>query len=130
MLGVKAFSLEKVLEMEPDFLDEDGEHQHDDTITSVGLRATGRAGTDPDSPRTDAATVDLPWTSRGTAAATTWKIPRTGRAGDDLENSADGPGRLRTSRKLRRRRAAAADGDVEEHEKGPRRRRRRSTWSR
>jgi len=40
VLGVKAFSLEKVLEMEPDFLDEDGEHQHDDTITSVGLRAT------------------------------------------------------------------------------------------
>ena len=40
VLGVEAFSLAKVLEMEPDFLNEDGEHQHDATITSVGLKAT------------------------------------------------------------------------------------------
>jgi G3E family GTPase len=40
VLGVKAFSLAKVLEMEPDFLDEDGEHQHDSSITSVGLKAS------------------------------------------------------------------------------------------
>ena len=40
VLGVKAFSLAKVLEMEPDFLDEDGEHQHDASITSVGLKAS------------------------------------------------------------------------------------------
>ena len=40
VLGVKAFSLKKVLDMEPDFLDEDGEHQHDATITSVGLKAS------------------------------------------------------------------------------------------
>ena len=26
--------------MEPDFLDEDGEHQHDSSITSVGLKAS------------------------------------------------------------------------------------------
>jgi G3E family GTPase len=41
VLGVAAFSLEKVLEIEPDFLDEDGEHQHDDSITSVGLKLSG-----------------------------------------------------------------------------------------
>ena len=41
VLGIKAFSLEKVLEVEPDFLDTDGEHQHDDSISSVGLKQAG-----------------------------------------------------------------------------------------
>eukprot|EP00629_Pelagomonadales_sp_RCC1024_P017662 CAMPEP_0119263630 /NCGR_PEP_ID=MMETSP1329-20130426/2974_1 /TAXON_ID=114041 /ORGANISM="Genus nov. species nov., Strain RCC1024" /LENGTH=320 /DNA_ID=CAMNT_0007263347 /DNA_START=151 /DNA_END=1109 /DNA_ORIENTATION=+ len=42
VLGVSAFSLERVLEVEPDFLDTDGDHAHDDSIASVGLRE-GRA---------------------------------------------------------------------------------------
>ncbi|KAH8099206.1 ATP binding protein [Aureococcus anophagefferens] len=37
----KAFDLKKVLDIEPDFLDTDGEHVHDDSITSIGLRQAG-----------------------------------------------------------------------------------------
>ena len=40
VLGVAAFDLARTLEMDPAFLDTDGEHQHDESITSVGLRAT------------------------------------------------------------------------------------------
>ena len=41
VLGVEAFDLKKVLDIEPDFLDTDGEHMHDDSITSIGLRQAG-----------------------------------------------------------------------------------------
>ncbi|KAH8046690.1 ATP binding protein [Aureococcus anophagefferens] len=41
VLGVEAFDLKKVLDIEPDFLDTDGEHVHDDSITSIGLRQAG-----------------------------------------------------------------------------------------
>ena len=41
ILGIKAFNLSKVLEMEPDFLNTEGEHQHDATVTSVGIEAVG-----------------------------------------------------------------------------------------
>merc|ERR1711957_253377 len=32
---------DRVLEFEPDFLDEDGEHLHDDPVTSVGCKVKG-----------------------------------------------------------------------------------------
>jgi G3E family GTPase len=41
VLGVHAFSLEKALDVDPDFLNEDAEHVHDDTVTSVGIRLAG-----------------------------------------------------------------------------------------
>jgi G3E family GTPase len=37
VLGLDAFSLERVLEIEPDFLDEDHTHEHEEDITSVSL---------------------------------------------------------------------------------------------
>ena len=37
VLGLDAFSLEWVLEIEPDFLDEDHTHEHEEDITSVSL---------------------------------------------------------------------------------------------
>ncbi|KAJ1447981.1 CobW/HypB/UreG, nucleotide-binding domain-containing protein [Pelagophyceae sp. CCMP2097] len=41
VLGVDAFSLEKALEVDPDFLNEDAEHVHDQTVSSVGIRTEG-----------------------------------------------------------------------------------------
>lgn len=41
ILGVKAFSLERILEEEPDFLSGDGEHQHDTSVSSVGISLDG-----------------------------------------------------------------------------------------
>jgi G3E family GTPase len=40
VLGIKAFELERVLEMDPDFLT-DGDHVHDDSIFSVGFERDG-----------------------------------------------------------------------------------------
>lgn len=37
ILGVKAFELENVLRLEPDFLTDDHDHEHDDGITSLSL---------------------------------------------------------------------------------------------
>ena len=37
VVGLNAFSLDRVLEVEPDFLDSDHEHEHDDDITSVSF---------------------------------------------------------------------------------------------
>ena len=37
ILGLDAFSLERVLEVEPDFLDSDHDHEHDDDVTSVSF---------------------------------------------------------------------------------------------
>ena len=37
ILGLNAFSLDRVLEFEPDFLDSDHDHEHDDDITSVSF---------------------------------------------------------------------------------------------
>ena len=37
ILGLKAFSLDRVLEVEPDFLDSDHDHEHDDDVTSISL---------------------------------------------------------------------------------------------
>jgi len=41
LLNIQAFELDRVLEFEPDFLDEDGEHMHDDRVTSVGCKVKG-----------------------------------------------------------------------------------------
>lgn len=37
LLGVKAFDLSRVLQVEEDFLDTEAEHAHDDTVSSVGI---------------------------------------------------------------------------------------------
>ncbi len=37
IIGLNAFSLERVLEVEPDFLESDHDHEHDDDITSVSF---------------------------------------------------------------------------------------------
>ena len=41
VLGIAGFSLERVLEMEPDFLGPDQEHQHDTSIANVGIVRRG-----------------------------------------------------------------------------------------
>ena len=37
ILGLNAFSLNRVLEVEPDFLESDHDHEHDDDVTSVSF---------------------------------------------------------------------------------------------
>ena len=41
IVGVRAFDLDKVVEMDEEFLNVDGEHQHDDSVTSVGIKMVG-----------------------------------------------------------------------------------------
>jgi len=41
LLGIKAFSLQRVLEMDPEFLNADGEHQHDASVSSVSFSFDG-----------------------------------------------------------------------------------------
>lgn len=41
LLNIEAFELNRVLEFEPDFLDEDGEHLHDESVTSVACKVKG-----------------------------------------------------------------------------------------
>ncbi|BAZ05577.1 CobW family GTP-binding protein [Calothrix sp. NIES-3974] len=41
LLGIKAFDLERALEIEPDFLTEEHDHEHDDTVASIALVETG-----------------------------------------------------------------------------------------
>merc|ERR1712232_1120601 len=41
LLSIQAFDLDKILEMEGGFLDEEQEHQHDDRVTSVGIIVKG-----------------------------------------------------------------------------------------
>eukprot|EP01041_Mallomonas_annulata_P022567 gene22567-42896_t len=41
ILDVGAFDLDRVLIDDPNFLDPDAEHQHDATVTSVGIQADG-----------------------------------------------------------------------------------------
>jgi G3E family GTPase len=42
LLGVKAFDLENALKIEPGFLEEEHDHEHDDTVTSVALVEGGQ----------------------------------------------------------------------------------------
>jgi len=41
ILGIQAFSLDKILEMDDEFLTDEHEHQHDDRVTSVGIHVVG-----------------------------------------------------------------------------------------
>lgn len=41
VLNLKAFELERVLDFDPAFLNEDAEHEHDSTVSSVGVRVEG-----------------------------------------------------------------------------------------
>ena len=41
IIGIKAFDLDQVVEMDEEFLNVDGEHQHDDSVTSVGIKIAG-----------------------------------------------------------------------------------------
>ena len=41
VLGIKAFDLKKTLEMDPEFLDTEGEHEHDDSVTSMSITTSG-----------------------------------------------------------------------------------------
>jgi len=45
VLGIHAFELERVLEIDPEFLT-DGEHSHDDSIYSVGFEVPGELDMD------------------------------------------------------------------------------------
>jgi len=41
IMGIKAFDLDQILQMEDNFLDEDQSHEHDDRVSSVGLNIKG-----------------------------------------------------------------------------------------
>lgn len=41
ILNLQAFELERVLDFDPEFLKEDAEHQHDENVTSIGIKAEG-----------------------------------------------------------------------------------------
>ena len=46
VLNIKGFDLQRTLEMDPAFLDTDGEHEHDATVTSVGISVDGAVDLD------------------------------------------------------------------------------------
>ena len=46
VLNIKGFDLERTLEMDPEFLNTDGEHEHDDTVSSVSLVQKGEVDLD------------------------------------------------------------------------------------
>lgn len=41
LLNIKAFELQRVLDFDPEFLNEEGEHEHDATVSSVGVKLDG-----------------------------------------------------------------------------------------
>lgn len=41
VLNLQAFELQRVLDFDPEFLDEGAEHQHDETVSSVGMKLEG-----------------------------------------------------------------------------------------
>ena len=41
LLNIQAFELARVLDFDPEFLNEDGEHEHDQTVSSVGVKVEG-----------------------------------------------------------------------------------------
>ena len=41
VLGIKAFDLKKTLEMDPEFLDTEAEHEHDDSVSSLSIVTPG-----------------------------------------------------------------------------------------
>ena len=46
LLGLQAFSLQRVLDFDPEFLDDDQEHQHDESVTSVAVKVKGNLNMD------------------------------------------------------------------------------------
>jgi G3E family GTPase len=46
VLGLHSFDLKRILEMDPEFLADDAEHHHDNSVTSVGIRKTGELDLD------------------------------------------------------------------------------------
>ena len=40
-MDLRAFDLEKTLKMDPEFLNVDGEHEHDDSVSSLSIVADG-----------------------------------------------------------------------------------------
>jgi len=46
LMGIRAFDLDKILEMEDDFLDMEKDHQHDDRVSSVGITCKGEVSQD------------------------------------------------------------------------------------
>ena len=46
VLGIHAFDLTRTLEMDPEFLNTDAEHEHDNTVTSVGITVDGAVDLD------------------------------------------------------------------------------------
>jgi len=41
ILNLKAFDLQRVLDFDPEFMDEDQEHEHDSTVSSLGVKFVG-----------------------------------------------------------------------------------------
>jgi len=41
LIGIKAFSIDRVLEMDPEFMNTDGGHQHDQSVSSISWRFEG-----------------------------------------------------------------------------------------
>mmetsp|Transcript_1627 Transcript_1627/g.3540 ORF Transcript_1627/g.3540 Transcript_1627/m.3540 type:complete len:388 (-) Transcript_1627:328-1491(-) len=41
LLGIGAFNLDRVLQMDPEFLNTDGEHQHDNSVSSISFKFEG-----------------------------------------------------------------------------------------
>jgi len=41
VLNIKAFDLDRVLDFDPEFLDEEAEHEHDETVTSIAVKTEG-----------------------------------------------------------------------------------------
>jgi len=41
LLNIQAFELNRVLDFDPEFLDEDAEHEHDSSVSSVGIKVEG-----------------------------------------------------------------------------------------
>jgi len=41
LLNIQAFELQRVLDFEPEFLEDDGEHEHDSTVSSVSCKIKG-----------------------------------------------------------------------------------------
>merc|ERR1712118_103542 len=46
VLNIRGFDLKRTLEMDPGFLDTDGEHQHDDTVSSLSIIQPGNVDLD------------------------------------------------------------------------------------
>jgi len=46
IMSIRGFELDRVLEMDPEFLNVDGEHMHDDRVSSVGFRLDGELDMD------------------------------------------------------------------------------------